>query len=59
MPNMTNGPNFGFTFEIERSTVFILFVFVLKIHDMLVGGQDILGMYFIDLPVANCRQVRN
>ena len=33
-------------------------MFVLKIHDMLVGGQDILGMYFVDLPVANCRQVR-
>ena len=24
---------------------------------MLVGGQDILGMYFVDSPVANCRQV--
>jgi hypothetical protein len=29
----------------------------LQIHDMLVGGQDVLGLYFVDMPVTTCRQI--
>ena len=29
----------------------------LQIHDMLLGGSDLLGLYFVDTPAANCKQV--